>query len=210
VVDSVELGRETVGERRRVDGPAAPAFRTVDAIDRTDGAKDRSPFGEPFLAVAGRRTATVGFDIVVFGKEGIASSIVLERADTDVLGVSLESGRGPGGGWALRLGATVLARDVAECVLRTIDFTEVADDSRDGSRVGVTFRLPVFPRSTLARRLTTSLSPSSLLNESLALDGVPFGGGWAGLNRSSTGTSISKTERLLEEIERVPLKSYPR
>jgi hypothetical protein len=205
VVESVELGRDTADVGRRVEGPAPPVFRIVVACDRTDGDKEeRSAFGATFLAVAERRTEVMeglSFDSVVLGNGGIMDSAVLDRTEAVVLGVSFESGRGPGGGWALRLGAAVLAREVVD---RVFDFTELADDMRDGSRVGVTLRRPVFPRRTVARRLMESLSASSLFTTSLepTLEAVLLCDG-EGLKRSSTDTSISPLISLMAQPSNV-------
>jgi hypothetical protein len=179
------LGRG-IGFEMGLDLEVALDFLMVDAwlfTDDTLGAADfgLSVFGVVVLettrrvfvgdvlvvVVGGMVTGCWSVDVGVLRSSASGGGVgvgvfLLSRVDIvdtlEELGVSLESGLGPGGGW-LRFSGTALG--VVEIVLRATDLTEAADEA-----VGVTF-LVMFRLRTLARRDPMSLSPSPTIKDGL-------------------------------------------
>jgi hypothetical protein len=143
---------EFVAVDRVESGRGDTAFRTVDACDRTDTKVDADDFGRSMMLdeVTLRRGVTCVVTLGDFGGVGLtnvtfllcvvavdadsagkSSSNFFERTDDaaldNTLGVSFESGRGPGGG--RRLVGVPTALEAVENVLLATDLIELAEDA---------------------------------------------------------------------------------
>lgn len=173
-----------------MEGPGA-VLRMVEACDFTDlteAADDRTRVGVSLVDARDgvwRRVDLV--DNEVESSLFVATDLTDEIVDFPVCpGESLESG--------LRfevltvLREVTVAREMVECVLRATDRIEAAEDFKFASFVRVPLRV------TASGRSECILLASSWAFETLrppARLGVTLGVAFGGLNKSSTGTSIS-------------------